>query len=83
MPAGTSDRAALTSRPGSGLVLHPLLEQLGGVAQPGHVDVGDGRVDGLLIGGLGDGGEGVQHGGVGLPATFRVASHHVGQSSPR
>ena len=45
--------------------------------------MGDGRVDRLRSCGLGDGGEGVQHGGVGLPAAVGVGLHHVGQSSPR
>ena len=81
MPAGTASSRAF-SRPGSGVSLDSLLEQLGGVTQPGPVDVGDRRVDGLHVGGLGDGGEGIQHGGVGLPAPVGIRLDHVGQRAP-
>ena len=41
---------------------HSLLEQLGGITQPGLVDVSDRHVDGFDVGGLGDGSQRVQDG---------------------
>ena len=64
---------------GEGRLGHSFLEEFGGIAEPGLVDVGDRHIDGLDIGGLGDGGDGVQDGGVGLPAALGICLHHVGQ----
>ena len=61
---------------------HSLLEQFGGITQPRFIHMGDCRVNCFLVGGLIDGGEGIQNGGVGLPTTFGICLHHVSQRSP-
>ena len=80
MPAGTSASRG-TDVPGTA---RPplLLEQFGGVAKPGLVDVGDRRADRLLVGVGRDRRQAVQHREVGPPAALRVGLDHVGQLGP-